>query len=175
MTVVIFFTLILDTAYFPEKYSYRMESIRSLADLGLGFGSTILGFLIAGFTIFSTLTKPELFRRLYERRHEPSGLTYLKVNFFTFAEVFVVYSFTLVACYLVKIFGGANGLAASIVKTSALNPINGYYLDKTWIANVSWVLFCTLLFYSLLALKSFIFNTYHTVMTSIVWAFNSDE
>jgi hypothetical protein len=97
-SAVFLFALICDVAYFPSNYQYRIESARSMADIGLGFGSTVLGFLIAGFTIFSTLTRPDLFRRLYEKTHTPSGLSYLKVNFFTFAEVFVVYAFLLIIC-----------------------------------------------------------------------------
>jgi hypothetical protein len=172
-SAVFLFALICDVAYFPSNYQYRIESARSMADIGLGFGSTVLGFLIAGFTIFSTLTRPDLFRRLYEKTHTPSGLSYLKVNFFTFAEVFVVYAFLLIICLCVKIFCGPSGIIASVVKISELNPVNAYYLDRIWLVNSAWVLFSVLQLYSLLALKSFIFNTYHTVMTSIVWSFNA--
>ena len=168
----IYLILICEVSYFPENYQYRIAMCKSLSELGLGFGSTILGFLIAGFTIFSTLSKPELFLRLQQTIHEKSGLSYLKVNFFTFVEVFVVYIFFMICCLVVKIFCGSYGFFASVVKYSAMHTLNGYYLDKQFIANSGYVIFCGLCFISLLSLKSFIFNTYHTVMTSVVWSFN---
>jgi hypothetical protein len=171
-TALFFLVLICDVSYFPENFQYRLDLTRSLSDAGLGFGTTILGFLIAGFTIFSTLSKPELFRRMYDAKHQQSGLSYLKVNFFTFAEVFVVYAVFLTTCLTIKILGSNHGLLSSIVKSTTANPIYGYSIDKEWVINVMYVTFGTLSFYSLISLKSFIFNTYHTVMTSIVWSFN---
>jgi hypothetical protein len=171
-TALIFLCLVCEVAYFPQFYQQRIDMCKSLSELGLGFGSTILGFLIAGFTIFSTLSKPELFLRLQQTIHKASGLSYLKVNFFTFVEVFVVYIFFMIICLAVKVFGGKYGLVSSIIEFSIQKHLFGYYLDKQWIANTGYVLFTTLAFFSLLALKSFIFNTYHTVMTSVVWSFN---
>jgi hypothetical protein len=146
-----------------------------LSELGLGFGSTILGFLIAGFTIFSTLSKPEMFLRLQEVQYKNTGMSYLKVNFFTFVEVFVVYIFYMLICLAIKIFCAKNGLASGLVGASHSNPIFGYYIDKQWLINGGYVCFATLSFISLLSLKSFIFNTYHTVMTSVVWSFNPSK
>jgi hypothetical protein len=174
-TAAMFFFLILDVAYFPEEFANRIKLTRSLAEMGMGFGPTVLGFLIAGFTIFSTLSKPELFRRLYDRQHEASGLSFLKVNFFTFAEVFVVFAAFTVACLLIKIFAGERSFLVSLINVSQQHPVLGYSIDKVWLANGGYVVFSTVALYSLLALKSFIFNTYHTVMTSIVWSFNADN
>jgi hypothetical protein len=169
-----FLFLLLDVAYFPEEFASRIKLTRSLAEMGMGFGPTVLGFLIAGFTIFSTLSKPELFRRMYDRVHNESGLSFLKVNFFTFAEVFVVFSAFTVACLLIKIFAGERSFLVSLIQASQRHPFLGYSVDKVWLANGGYVVVPTACFYSLLALKSFIFNTYHTVMTSIVWSFNSE-
>lgn len=174
-TAVVFLTLLSDAAFFSENFLFRLDLIRSICDLGLGFGTTILGFLIAGFTIFSTLSKPELFKRMYDAVHKQSGLSYLKVNFFTFAEVFVVYAFYLVMCLAIKLVGGNHGFVASIVKFSDIHTCLGYSIDKKYLVNFVFVFFGTLSFYSLLSLKSFIFNTYHTVMTSIVWSFNQSK
>lgn len=169
---IVLFVLVIEVAYFPEYFLDRIELCRSLSELGLGFGSTILGFLIAGFTIFSTLSKPEMFLRLQNTTHKGSGLSYLKVNFFTFVEVFVVYVFYMLVCLAIKIFCAKNGLISVVIGFTKIHPLFGYYIDKQWIANAGYVGFSTLSFVSLLALKSFIFNTYHTVMTSIVWSFN---
>jgi hypothetical protein len=172
LTIVVCFALISDCAYFPEKYLDRLVLVRSLAELGLGFGSTILGFLIAGFTIFATLSKPEMFLRMHETEHPRAKISYFKVNFFAFVEVFVIYIVFLIACLLLKLFGEKGGLLSSLVQQSRLNPWQGYIISDTWAVNIAFVLLAGLAFYSLLALKSFVYNTYHTVVTAIVWSFN---
>lgn len=174
-TSLVMLVLICDSAYFPMQYGARLGNLRSLVDLGLGYGCTILGFLIAGFTIFSTLSKPELFRRMYDTHHDPSGLNYLKVNFFAFVEIFVVYILFLVTCLLIKLFCGSGGMAASVLHFTEVHPIMGYSLSKAWLVNVSFVCIGGLSYYSLMALKSFVFNTYHAVMTSVVWSFVSQD
>lgn len=174
-TISVFIFLLLDCLFFPEQWGARVRLIRSLCDAGLGFGSTILGFLIAGFTIFATLAKPEMLKRMYDTPHKKSGLSYLKVNFFAFVEVFVVYIFLLVAYLFIKIFGAESGFLVSIISASSKNPFDGYVLDKAWIGNTTLILLGTASFYGFLALKSFIFNTYHAVMTSAVWSFNAPK
>ena len=174
-TSIVVLILICDSAYFPMKYALRLENLRSLADLGLGFGSTILGFLIAGFTIFATLSKPELFRRMYDTTHQSSGLSYLKVNFFAFVEVFCVYILFLVLCLAVRLFCGPGGFAASLVDFSNTNPFLGYSISKPWIVNFAYTFIAGLSYYSLMALKSFVFNTYHAVMTSVAWSFIAQD
>lgn len=174
-TSIVVLVLICDSAYFPLNHHSRLESLRSLAELGLGFGSTILGFLIAGFTIFATLSKPELFRRMYDTTHEPSGLSYLKVNFFAFVEVFCVYILFLVLCLVIKLFCGTGGIAASLITVTETSPIFGYSLSKSWLINTVFILLAGVSYYSLMALKSFVFNTYHAVMTSIVWSFIAQD
>lgn len=169
---IAFLALLCDVAYFPAYFSYRVNLVRSLAELGLGFGSTVLGFLIAGFTIFSTLSKPELFLRMHQTPYGASGLSYLQVNFFTFVEVFTVYIFFFAVCLLIKLFGGEHGLILSIVKYSEVHAAFGYFLSRSWLANTGYVFYGVLAFYSILALKSFIFNIYHAVITSVVWSFN---
>lgn len=174
-TSLVMIVLIGDSVYFPMHYAARLENLRSLVELGLGFGTTILGFLIAGFTIFATLSKPELFRRMYDTRHDSSGLNYLKVNFFAFVEIFVVYILFLVICLLTKLLCGGGGLVASIVHFTESHPVMGYSLSKAWLINISFVCIGGLSYYSLMALKSFVFNTYHAVMTSVVWSFSGQD
>jgi len=174
-TLLILFFLSVDSIVFPENYKMRVILIRSLGDLGLGYGSTVLGFLIAGFTIFSTLSRSDLFLRMHKTKYGKTGLSYLQVNFFTFVEVFVVYAFFMVACLLIKLFAGEGGLVGAILRYTAVNPLLGFIcIPNVWI-NTTFILFGTLSFYSLLALKSFIYNTYHSVMTSIVWSFNPPQ
>ena len=164
--------LIGDTIFAPDSFNSRLILIRSLADSGLGFGSTILGFLIAGFTIFATLTKPNLFVHMYSTIDPSSGLNYLKRNFFAFVETFVVYLSFLLICLIVKLVSIEGGVVANLVNYSVSNGIFGYVISKKWIINFTYFLFGGISIYTILSLKSFVYNTYHTVITSIVWMLN---
>ena len=171
-TCMIWLFLLCDCIYFPDRYVSRVALVRSVAELGLGYGTTILGFLIAGFTIFATLSKPELFGRMQQLIHRESGLSYLKVNLFAFMEVFILYVFFLVFCLVIKLIGGAGGFLSAIFSYSFSHPVGGYYLSREWFSNIAFNIFGTLAFYCLLALKSFVFNNYQAVLTSIVWSLN---
>jgi hypothetical protein len=163
--------LVFDCVASPGSFASRITLTRELSELGLGYGSTILGFLIAGFTIFATLSKPELFYKMASIGYGKTGFSHLKANLFTFVEVFVIYTVFLVACLMIKIFCGTGGLVPTVVEYSNKNPVFGYYLAKWTIANFGFVLISSLSLYCLLALKSFIYNTYHAVATSIAWSF----
>jgi hypothetical protein len=174
-TSCVILLLLLDCYLFPERFLSRLSVVRSLGDLGLGFGSTILGFLIAGFTIFATLTKPDLFIHLYNKFNNKLQLSYLKISFFAFVEVFVVYISLLVTCLTVRLFGSSGGIVSGVITWS--NSCSGfpYYIHESGVINLSFVLLGTLSFYSFLALKSFVYNIYHTVILSIFWILNLNK
>lgn len=170
-TTLVFVFLCIDCLFF-DNFSGKLEFVRSLSDSGLGFGSTILGFLIAGFTIFATLTKPEVFMRLYETQNKEIGLSFLKIAFFSFVEAFIVFIAFMVLCLLLKTFGAKGGLVSSFCEYVKLSHQFSYSISKVAILNVGYVILSTLAFYSLMALKSFVYNIYHTVILSLVWALN---
>lgn len=168
------FTLLLLSSLFSKTDGVKLaEIVRNLADLGLGYGTTILGFLIAGFTIFATLTKPQLLRRMYEETHE-SGLNYIKVNFFAFIEVFIVYLTFITTCLLINIFFGENGPATSFISRINTSSFFDYSLDVSLLKKIGFVSFCTLAYYAIVTLKSFVYNTHHAVMTLVVWTLNEE-
>jgi hypothetical protein len=165
-------TLLLSVyAYSTNNSRGQIEaSIRSLADMGLGYGTTILGFLIAGFTIFATLTKPTLLRQMYHTTH-PSGLNYVKVNFFAFIEVFIIYLTFIMLCLAIKLFAPVNGPLTEVIQW--FNSFSFSYVIRVDILKkIGFVIFGASSFYAMLALKSFVYNTHHAVMTLIVWGLN---
>lgn len=174
-TIALILVLLVNCIFYPADYVRRIELIRSLCDIWLGFGSTVLGFLIAGFTIFATLTKPELYVRMYETLDEITGLNHLKVNFFAFVEVFVVYLTVLVLCLFVKLFGSAGGFISEIILSIHKSEMFSNDVSKIAVTDIGFVVMGTLTFYSILVLKSFIYNIYHAVMTSIVWMLNEPK
>ena len=62
-----------------------------LAEIGFNAAVSILGFLIAGFTIFGSLAKPELLLTMLRFTEKKSGLSYLKYNFFTLIRTFIYF------------------------------------------------------------------------------------
>lgn len=154
-----------------RPYASFAEWDRLMASTGVAFASQILGFLIAGFTIFATLTKPTLFRRMAVVEHERSRLSYLKYNFFAFVQVFIQYLCFAAFCLLCLVFGASNGAVSEIAERGFDEPAR----VKAFVARLGFVVLITWSIYILVVLKSFIFNTYHVVMTAIRWDFEMPE
>lgn len=171
-TLLILVLLSLHAFYFESNVATLVNNVRTFADVGLSFGSSILGFLIAGFTIFATLTKPSLFIMMYNNEHPKSKLNYLKHNFFAFIEVFVVYLVLLGACLLIKIFGGQEGALLKAMEFISCHSTVELTTIKEIVVKASYITMGAFLYYSLVSLKSFVFNIYHIVITSIVWEMN---
>jgi hypothetical protein len=141
--------------------------VRGWASVGLGFAATILGFPIAGFTIFSTLTAPELLAQMAVLIEKKSGLTYLKYNFFVFFETFGWYVGFAGLCVIVLVFGAGGGPISLLTHSLPANLENGV---RQIIVRVT-VLVVSVWFVQLcLELESFVFNIYHVVMTSVRFA-----
>jgi hypothetical protein len=157
------------TCFSAETSAQIAEKTRALAETTIGFGSQILGFLVGGFAIFATLNKPEFFLLMLENRHEESGLSYLKFNFFSFVNVFIVYFVLLLFCFGIKILCTPNGILVSLMRAASdyLQIDTGSL--KLNLARLGFTLLCGGVIYSLVALKTFIFNIYHVVATAIEW------
>lgn len=147
--------------------------MRALIEAGLNFSASILGFLIAGFTIFATLTKPTLLVKMYDETHPKSKLNYLKHNFFAFMQVFATLLFLLAVCVLAKILGSPGGALIKILQYSQRYICLQMDFVKIVIIDMTYVFLGTLFYYSVMSLKSFIFNVYHVIITSVVWELNS--
>lgn len=172
-TLLVFVSLLAHVLFLNPDTGALIKTVRSLADVGIGYGTTVLGFLIAGFTIFATLTKPELLRRMYETLH-PSGLNYIKINFYAFIEVFIVYLVLVGICLCVKIFAPEKGAMTGLIYWFNNNSF-GYQIESDFWKKCGYVFLSTFVFYSILALKSFVYNTHHAVMTLIVWGLNEEN
>lgn len=51
--------------------------VAQIADIGFALTTAILGFLIAGFSIFASITKPAIFAGLAKLDHKDSGISRL--------------------------------------------------------------------------------------------------
>lgn len=170
--VVTFLTMLLVIigTFPPVEYQVVTTQIRAVADLGLTFSITILGFLIAGFTIFATLSRVEMFIDMAKRIEPTTQLDFLKYNFFAFIGVFTEYLAFTFLCLMVKLLCFPGGPA-----TLFLNCINPPLDFRHRLAQAALVILSGFLVYVLMQLKSFLFNIYHVVMTSIAWSVHDEE
>jgi len=144
-----------------------LSNVRSWATLGFNFSITTLGFLIAGFTIFATLSKPKMMLAMMDHTNSKTGLPTLKYNFFVFMKVFIAYISISIFYLSVTIFGQPDGFFSNIIE---LVP-NGDCI-KVSIVKVSYILMGGSFIYLLLLLKSFIFNIYAIVMNILRWEYH---
>lgn len=172
-TILVCSTLSIYAIFSIENSDSLIEKIRKWSELGFSFSAGILGFLIAGFTIFATVSDKSLFTGMARRKHEKSGLSYLKYNFFALMYVFTIYLSFAILCLLIQLLGGSSGFLSMTVRIVA----KGVYFDiiKRFLAGVGVVVVGTWFFYSLILLQSFIFNIYHIVMTAIRWQIENED
>lgn len=163
-TLIVFFALVANSWLTAQSIDETIEIVRKLSDSGLAISLNTLGFLVAGFTIFATVSQPSLSLRMSEIIHPDSGLSYLKHNYFIFFRVFIFYIAFSIFCLFIIIFGHKGGLIPLLVSYSPY-PAN----IKFMVTKISYVLLFTGYYFLIMQLKSFVFNIYHAVMTSLRW------
>jgi len=146
-----------------------LNDARSWALMGFNFAITTLGFLIAGFTIFATLSKPKMMLAMMGHVNNETGLPTLKYNFFAFMKVFIAYLFFGMIYLFVVLFGQSNGFLGNFIE---LFPL-GHCL-KVVAIKVGYMIIGGSFVYLLLMLKSFVFNIYMIVMNSLRWEYHQD-
>lgn len=156
---------LLTNSFFIEKdMSHLVSDIRNWALIGFNFAVTTLGFLIAGFTIFATLSKPDMFLQMMSVQHKKTQMPTLKYNFMAFMKVFISFiTFTFI--YLVIIlFCQANGMIGNIIDLFPYSTV-----IKELIIKLGYCVIGTSLIYLVLVVKTFIFNIYAIIMNNIRW------
>lgn len=145
----------------PAAVTYKM--IHAWGVLALGLASSILGFLIAGFSIFAAMTKKELFWDLAKIETEPRNISDFKFIFFNFLFVFAHYlAYIIFSVTLTFLFvkGSPIWFLAIWMKSELYFPID---LFCGFVA----VIFCCYTVYILLLLRSFIWNMYQSLLVAI--------
>jgi hypothetical protein len=128
-----------------------------------GFASAILGFLIAGFSIFAAMTDKTLFHGLAQIKSNGREISDFKFIFYNFLYVFIQYllylAVTLAVCFL---FVPQSPLwfVASVVSVTFPSAV-------AFSALAFAVLFGTYSLYVLLLLRSFIWSMYQALLIAI--------
>ncbi|WP_411386740.1 hypothetical protein [Pseudomonas sp. MPB03] len=163
-TFTVFILVVLQYCMLEISLDEKLKIVREFSSMALGVVVSVLGFILAGFTIFATISQPDMLVAMSKYRHEKSQLSFLKNNFFIFMRVFIYYLVYTVFCLLVIVFAIKGGLVHKIVQ---LSPISWKITE--WLVGMAYVALYTGMFFLLMQLKSFIYNVYHTVMTAIRW------
>lgn len=167
--LISFIALASNSFFLSSDQGVILADLRKWSEMGFSFSITILGFLIAGFTIFATLSKPKMMLAMMDHTNKETGLPTLKYNFFAFMKVFIAYISFLVLYALIVIFGQAGGFISNVV---------GYLPNgdcvKSIMINILYATVGSSFIYLLLLLKSFVFNIYAIVMNMLRWEYHQD-
>lgn len=141
--------------------------LRFVAGQGTSLSVGILGFLVAGFAIFASVTRAELFITLakipYKRDGEKTGINRLQFVFFNFINVFTVYMSLLALCLvIVVLFSDRSPLLVLASNVLAPNPVAPILA----VGSLTGILLLALIT-AILKLKSFVWNLYQTVLVTI--------
>ncbi len=137
--------------------------LRALANASFLFSLGILGFLIAGFAIFASVTNAKLFIMLASIPYGDGRINRLQFVFFNFLNVFTIY----IALMSVALFTMILLLPESpfvVLGTNVVHLPLGLAKMGTVLA-IS--IFLVWLVVALVRLKSFIWSLYQTVLVSI--------
>ena len=138
-----------------------MRMCREVWATGLSFAASVFGILLAGFTIFATMTTSEFAPALVKSPHEESGLPYLKYMSLLFVRVFVEYLEFMAIALLIQLFASPGGPAGALA--GCVVPYVGPWFWPT-LAAASAFLTAMAVFHLVVELQSFVFNIYITVM-----------
>jgi hypothetical protein len=173
VTLVVFFGCCVYVVVAGEHQIPVLGLLRAVSSDAIAFTTSILGFLVAGFTIFVT-TNPQVFYLMARHEKDTTRVSYLKHNLALFLLVFIHYLTFTVLCVTLRVFFASNGPAAFFLATVPVAAKTLATIKDVGIA-VTFVVFVTWLFYLLMLLKSFIFNVYHIVMTGIALTIEEDD
>jgi hypothetical protein len=169
-TTIVFLAACLTCWLSENDIPTTLKFVRDSATLSFNACLTLLGFLVAGFTIFATISNPNMLVRMGELRHGESGLSWLKYTFFSLIRAFIYFIVFTIFCFLIIFEGSTGGLISLLVKWSQFPHEISFAIVK-----ISYVLIITGQYFILMQLKSFIFNIYHTVMATLRWRAEGQE
>ena len=148
-------------AFFTNDSVYQLaDRLRIITDYGFSFSTSILSFLITGFTIYLTVTRVEHFLLMASQRHEKTGLPWVKYVAFSFLRIMAVYVAYCLVCVFIKLFGAPSGLVSVFLNSMSCSD-NVKYV----VISISFVVMGGGTVHLVMLLQSFIFNIYSISMT----------
>jgi len=138
-----------------------LDATARVASALLTVTTAILGFLVTGFSIFVASTDPRTFKALEETRYKDTEISYFKEVMFNFLNVFTVYLTVLsisLVLYVCNPLGWWPPLMPLEKKLHCVIPLfNSVVLAFACVAGL----------YSILRLKSFIWQLYQSLLIAM--------
>lgn len=155
----------------PEHTYLIASQLRRLVTAGIAFAPSTLGFLIAGFTVFVTVIRIDVFLEMAQREKPNTGESFLKYNLSAFMVVFVHYVAYLFCCITLDLFIQTGGLASIALANARTYPEIAQLVDtvKYSVSGGLLVFMGGWTVYLVMLLKSLVFNVYHVTLTAVRW------
>lgn len=147
---------------------------REITQISISAALSVLSLLVAAFAIYASLSDKSLFLVMSEYNYPNTKISYLKYTIFSFMHVFILFIILTLGSVLISIFCCKGCLVPVILRN-----INGRYIFPANLTDMTvrigfWIT-GTYFVYTILVLKSFIFNIYHMFMTSIRYELENNE
>jgi len=152
-----------------QQTDFLVGLVRAVLAFANSFVPSVLGFLVAGFTVFVTVTKLEIFVYMSKREYANSGESYLKYNLSAFMLAFTHYLAYLFFCVSLVLVAQPGSPLVRSVKDAAAPWLLGDMPAYNAIVSCVLVLIGTWTIYLVLLLKSFVYNTYQAITTTVRW------
>lgn len=136
-----------------------IEKLLDISEIGFTFSSTLLGFLVAGFAVFSTVCDPKLLAAMAQIKNEEMNISWTKASFVAFMHIFSHFIAVVGITIIIKILYIMNTDFLSISIFPCFFKKFGYSLLSGLIS--AWII------YLLILVAQFVFNIYHTCMLVI--------
>jgi hypothetical protein len=158
----------------PQKL---MAAFRKIEGTGFSFATSILGFLVAGFTVFVTVIRIDMFLTMARTEKANTGESVLKYNLSAFIVTFVHYTSYIFVCLMSELFLQPGGLASVAFANANTYPHLAPWtpLAHRFCAAVLLVTFGAWTAYMVLLLKSFIYNVYQVTTVSVAYAWQEAD
>ena len=154
-----------------------MAAFRKIEGTGFSFATSILGFLVAGFTVFVTVIRIVMFLLMAKMEKPDTGESFLKYNLSAFVVTFVHCTSYIFVCVLSELILQPGGLATVAMANARTYPeLARWAVDvKSLCSSTLPVGFGTWTAYLVLLLKSFIYNVYQVTTTSVAYAWQQAD
>ena len=146
--------------YTGVRNEFVLSSIEKLSGSLVTVTTAVLGFLIAGFSIFVSSTPNRTLILLLNTRYGKTNLSYFKQIMFTFLNVFTVYLLVL-----------AVALAVNSSTPLGWSPILNWYPHVRFVTTFNSIILAIIAIgavYSTLRLKSFIWTMYQGLLVNMM-------
>lgn len=146
-----------------------LRAIDSASQIISTVAATIIGFLVAGLTIFTTLSDRKILVVMAETRQRGTEVSCFKYLFYNLLNVFVVYIIVLCVSAVIQIFSNVAFHVSNFDAFGIVFPIAGM------VNALAISLLSIIAFESVITLKNFIWNIYATFISVLTVSALMDE